>query len=62
MPQARGWLTAALGDDAVGKHFVAVSTNAEEVAAFGIDTENMFGSGTGSAAGTRSTRPSACRS
>jgi len=40
---ARGWLTAALGDDAVGKHFVAVSTNAAEVAAFGIDTDNMFG-------------------
>ena len=40
--QARHWLTAALGEAAVGKHFVAVSTNAEEVAAFGIDTENMF--------------------
>ncbi len=40
---ARSWLTAALGDDAVAKHFVAVSTNAEEVAAFGIDTDNMFG-------------------
>ena len=32
-----------LGDDAVARHFVAVSTNAEEVAAFGIDTANMFG-------------------
>ena len=41
--QARRWLTAALGDAAVRKHFVAVSTNAEEVAAFGIDTDNMFG-------------------
>jgi glucose-6-phosphate isomerase len=40
--QARRWLTARLGDAAVSKHFVAVSTNAEEVAAFGIDTENMF--------------------
>ncbi|MEM8708331.1 MAG: glucose-6-phosphate isomerase, partial [Actinomycetota bacterium] len=40
---ARAWLTGALGDDAVAKHFVAVSTNAEEVAAFGIDTDNMFG-------------------
>jgi glucose-6-phosphate isomerase len=40
---ARAWLTASLGDDAVAKHFVAVSTNAEEVAAFGIDTANMFG-------------------
>ena len=40
---ARGWLTRALGDDAVAKHFVAVSTNAVEVAAFGIDTDNMFG-------------------
>src|SRR6478736_10264854 len=41
--EARRWLTAELGDDAVAKHFVAVSTNASEVAAFGIDTENMFG-------------------
>ncbi|HEY4610606.1 MAG TPA: glucose-6-phosphate isomerase, partial [Ilumatobacteraceae bacterium] len=40
---ARQWLTAALGEAAVGKHFVAVSTNAKEVAAFGIDTTNMFG-------------------
>ncbi len=40
--QARHWLTAKLGEAAVSKHFVAVSTNAAEVAAFGIDTENMF--------------------
>ena len=40
---ARAWLTASLGADAVAKHFVAVSTNAAEVAAFGIDTDNMFG-------------------
>jgi glucose-6-phosphate isomerase len=40
---ARRWLVAALGDAAVAKHFVAVSTNAEKVAAFGIDTANMFG-------------------
>ncbi|HOW94517.1 MAG TPA: glucose-6-phosphate isomerase, partial [Mycolicibacterium fallax] len=40
---ARRWLTAALGDDAVGKHFVAVSTNAKLVSEFGIDTANMFG-------------------
>jgi glucose-6-phosphate isomerase len=40
---ARRWLVAALGEDAVAKHFVAVSTNAERVAAFGIDTTNMFG-------------------
>ena len=41
---ARAWALAALGDDAaVAKHFVAVSTNAEEVARFGIDPENMFG-------------------
>jgi len=40
---ARQWLAAALGEEAVGRHFVAVSTNAEEVAAFGIDTANMFG-------------------
>ncbi|MEM7141549.1 MAG: glucose-6-phosphate isomerase [Actinomycetota bacterium] len=40
---ARAWLTSALGDDAVAKHFVAVSTNDAEVRAFGIDTNNMFG-------------------
>jgi glucose-6-phosphate isomerase len=41
---ARAWLTAALGDEAaVAKHFVAVSTNAARVTAFGIDTDNMFG-------------------
>lgn len=40
---ARDWVVAALGEGAVEKHFVAVSTNAERVAAFGIDTENMFG-------------------
>ncbi len=41
---ARAWLIDRLGDEAaVARHFVAVSTNAEEVAAFGIDTDNMFG-------------------
>ncbi len=41
---AREWALAALGDHAaVAKHFVALSTNAEEVASFGIDTDNMFG-------------------
>ncbi len=41
---ARAWALAALGDEqAVARHFVAVSTNAAEVAAFGIDTANMFG-------------------
>jgi len=40
---ARSWLLEDLGDDhAVSRHFVAVSTNAREVAAFGIDTANMF--------------------
>ncbi len=39
---ARSWLIDALGEDAVSKHFVAVSTNAERVAEFGIDTNNMF--------------------
>lgn len=38
----RKWLIDALGEHAVAKHFVAVSTNAKEVAKFGIDTENMF--------------------
>ena len=40
---AREWLTTALGPEAVASHFVAVSTNADEVARFGIDTDNMFG-------------------
>ena len=41
---ARERVVAELGDDAaVAKHFVAVSTNAEQVAQFGIDTANMFG-------------------
>lgn len=40
---ARAWLVAELGEAAVSEHFVAVSTNAERVAAFGIDTANMFG-------------------
>jgi len=41
---ARAWALAALGNDekSVAKHFVAVSTNAAEVAKFGIDTANMF--------------------
>jgi len=40
---ARAWLIERLGDEsAVAKHFVAVSTNKEKVAAFGIDTDNMF--------------------
>jgi glucose-6-phosphate isomerase len=41
---ARSWLLAGLGGDekAVAKHFVALSTNAEKVADFGIDTANMF--------------------
>ena len=42
---ARSWLVEGLGgqESAVAKHFVAVSTNASKVAAFGIDTDNMFG-------------------
>ena len=41
---AREWALAQLGDEsAIAKHFVAVSTNAEEVAKCGIDTANMFG-------------------
>jgi glucose-6-phosphate isomerase len=42
---ARAWVLDGLGGDraAVAKHFVAVSTNAEKVSAFGIDTQNMFG-------------------
>ena len=41
---ARAWIVGELGDEAaVARHFVAVSTNAERVAAFGIDVANMFG-------------------
>jgi glucose-6-phosphate isomerase len=41
---ARDWALSALTDEsAIAKHFVAVSTNAEKVSAFGIDTDNMFG-------------------
>jgi glucose-6-phosphate isomerase len=41
---ARAWLLRSLGDEtAVRRHFVALSTNAAEVAKFGIDTANMFG-------------------
>jgi glucose-6-phosphate isomerase len=42
---ARGWLLGGMKDDqsAIAKHFVAVSTNANQVAKFGIDTANMFG-------------------
>ncbi|HEX7096966.1 MAG TPA: glucose-6-phosphate isomerase [Acidimicrobiales bacterium] len=40
---ARRWLVDALGEDAVADHFVAVSTNADAVSAFGIRTDNMFG-------------------
>src|SRR5690348_3781830 len=41
---AREWALAKLGsDEAIAKHFVAVSTNADGVSEFGIDTDNMFG-------------------
>ena len=41
---ARAWALAQLGDEkAIAKHFVALSTNAEAVTKFGIDTANMFG-------------------
>jgi glucose-6-phosphate isomerase len=41
---ARDWVVSSLGsEDAVARHFVAVSTNADRVAKFGIDTANMFG-------------------
>ena len=41
---ARAWCLRGLGDEkAVARHFVAVSTNADEVAKFGIDLDNMFG-------------------
>ncbi len=40
---ARAWLTASLGEAAVAQHFVALSTNAPAVAAFGIPVERMFG-------------------
>ncbi len=58
--EARRWLTAALGDDAVSKHFVAVSTNAEKVAEFGIDTDEhvrLLGLGRRSLLGRLGHRP-----
>ncbi len=61
---AREWVLDAYGGDtdAVARHFVAVSTNADRVADFGIDTEqHVRASGTGSGAATRSIRPSGCR-
>ncbi|NNK38466.1 MAG: glucose-6-phosphate isomerase [Xanthomonadales bacterium] len=39
---ARGWLVEAMSEDAIARHFAALSTNTEAVAAFGIDTGNMF--------------------
>jgi glucose-6-phosphate isomerase len=40
---ARQWTVTALGEGSIGRHFVAVSTNADGVARFGIDTDRMFG-------------------
>jgi glucose-6-phosphate isomerase len=40
---AREWVTSALGEDAVARHFVAVSTSEQRVSDFGIDPRNMFG-------------------
>lgn len=40
---ARSWLVSKLGEKAVEKHFAAISTNAKEVAGFGINPDNMFG-------------------
>ncbi|EPS38792.1 hypothetical protein H072_7455 [Dactylellina haptotyla CBS 200.50] len=40
---AKSWFLKTAPDDAIAKHFVALSTNAEEVRKFGIDTKNMFG-------------------
>ncbi len=39
---AKSWLTESLGEEAVSKHFVALSTNTEKVTEFGIDSSNMF--------------------
>ncbi len=59
---ARAWCLAALGDPAaVARHFVAVSTNAEAVAAFGIDTRHMFGFWDWVGDAIRCVRRSGCR-
>ena len=60
---ARDWLLAGLGGDetAVARHFVAVSTNAAEVAKFGIDTANMFEFWDWVGGRYSMTPPSACR-
>ena len=58
---ARDWVVGELGsEDAVARHFVAVSTNAERVASSASTPRTCSASGTGSAGGTRWTRPSAC--
>ncbi len=60
---ARAWLVDRLGDErAVARHFVAVSTNAEASPTSASIRPTCSASGTGWAAATRSTRPSACRS
>jgi glucose-6-phosphate isomerase len=60
---ARQWCVHALGsEEAVAKHFVAVSTNAEKVADFGIDTANMFGFWDWVGGRYSTPRRSACRS
>src|SRR5262249_5297466 len=60
---AREWALKGLGGDenAIAKHFVAVSTNAAEVSKFGIDIANMFGFWDWVVAGTRWILPSAFR-
>jgi glucose-6-phosphate isomerase len=40
---AKNWIVSALGEDAVNKHFIAISTNMEGTRAFGINDENVFG-------------------
>src|SRR5438477_566200 len=60
---ARDWLLAGVAghEESVARHFVAVSTNAQKVSEFGIDTANMFGFWTGLAGATRWTRRSVSR-
>ncbi len=58
---ARDWLVTELGEKAVARHFVAVSTNHAAMDRFGIAPERGSRCGTGSAAATRSGRPLDCR-
>lgn len=57
----RAWLVEAVGEEGVGGHLAALSTNAKATKAFGIDEARVFGFGTMLADAIRCGRPSGCR-